>query len=238
MKVMTQSKKIQLPPLAIKCTSTDCENGLHCFKQSQKKKVADHFGQCRSCGADLIDWSRIQKRDLNDVQYTFTALKHERIRHYFWHVEISAKAVNHARRKGKIGMRVAAEKRIRKSVGLAEPPFDGRQTPGTGSDKANAIHYAQHATASCCRSCLEYWHNIPLGRELTEPEIGYLTDLVMLYVEERLPILTENGEKVPRLRALPCQESSPTEDEGDKNLNGNQHGSIVSPLSSSISRSK
>jgi hypothetical protein len=52
---------------------------------------------------------------------------------------------------------------------------------------------------------LEYWHNIPLGRELTEPEIGYLTDLVMLYVEERLPILTENGEKVPRYELYPAK---------------------------------
>lgn len=230
---MTQSKKIQLPALAITCTSTDCENGLHCFKQSRKQKDSEQLGQCRSCGANLVDWSRVQKRDLSDVKYTFHALKHEQIRHHFWHVEIDQKAINHARRKGKSRMRDAVRHRIRKSVGSAQHPREGRQTPKENS--GNAIFYAQHATACCCRKCLEYWHNIPLGRELTEPEIGYLTDLVMLYVEERLPILTENGEKVPRLRALPCQENSPTEDEGDKNLNGNQHRSIVSPLSSSIS---
>lgn len=216
---MTQSQTIQLQPLKIKCTSTNCENGLHCFKQTRKKKVADQFGQCHSCGADLVDWSRVQKRNLSDVQYTFAALKHELIRHYFWHVEIDQKAINHARRKGKTGMRVAAEKRIRKSVGPAEPLYDGRQTPKENS--GNAIYYAQHATACCCRKCMEYWHNIPLGRELTEQEIGYFTDLVMLYVEERLPILTEHGEKVPRLRPLPCEESSPTEDEGGKSFDVN-----------------
>ncbi|WP_210403143.1 MULTISPECIES: DUF4186 family protein [unclassified Tolypothrix] len=174
--------------------------------------MADQFGQCHSCGADLVDWSRVQKRDLSDVNYTFAALKHELIRHYFWHIEIDQKAINHARRKGKNGMRVAVEKRIRKSVGPAEPPYDGRQTPKENS--GNAIYYAQHATACCCRQCMEYWHDIPLGRELTEAEIGYFSDLVMLYINERLPFLTENGEKVPRLKPLRCEESSSTEDEG------------------------
>jgi len=209
---MTQSQTIKLKPLEIKCSSTDCENGLHCFKQSGKKKVADPFGQCHSCGADLVDWSRVQKRDLSDVNYTFLALKHELIRHYFWHIEIDQKAINHARRKGKSGMRDAAEKRIRQSVGSAQHPREGRQTPKENS--GNAIYYAQHATACCCRKCIEYWHNIPIGRELTEQEIGYFTDLVMLYIEERLPILTENGEKVPRLKPLRCEESSSTEYEG------------------------
>jgi hypothetical protein len=210
---MTQSQTIQLQPLKIKCTSTDCDNGLHCFKQNRKKKVADQFGQCHSCGAELVDWGRVQKRDISDVQYTFAALKHELIRHYFWHIEISERAVNHARRQGKIGMRVRAEKRIRQSVGSADLPYDGRQTPGADSDKANAIHYAQHATACCCRKCMEYWHNIPRGRELTEEEIRYFTGLVMLYIEERLPILTEHGEKVSRLKPLRLEDSS-TEDEG------------------------
>ncbi|NEP81326.1 MAG: hypothetical protein F6K39_26070 [Okeania sp. SIO3B3] len=27
----------ELKPLKIKCTSTDCENDLHCFKQDQRK---------------------------------------------------------------------------------------------------------------------------------------------------------------------------------------------------------
>ncbi len=35
--------------------------------------------------------------------------------------------------------------------------IDGRQTPREG----NTIFYAQHATASCCRTCIEYWHGIP-----------------------------------------------------------------------------
>ncbi|NEQ81108.1 MAG: DUF4186 family protein [Moorea sp. SIO2I5] len=202
----------ELKPLKLSCTSADCKNNLHCFKQTQKMKAASQFGQCRECGVELVDWSRVHKRCLSDATYTFDALKHELIRHHFWHVEIDQKAINHARRKGKSRMRVAIEHRLRKSVGPAEPSRDGRQTPKENS--GNSIYYAQHATACCCRKCMEYWHNIPLGQALTDEEIRYFTDLVMLYINERLPNLTENGEKVPRLKPRRCEESSSTEDEG------------------------
>ena len=191
-----QNLTIALKPLKISCTSSDCKNGLHCFLQTQKMAAEGFQGRCRSCGAELVDWKRVHGRDIVDVGYTFFMLKYELIRHHFWHIEIDQKAVNHARRKGKGGMRVAVEKRFRKYVGPSEPAFDGRQTPTSG----NAIYYAQHATASCCRKCIEEWHGIPQGQELTDQEITYLTDLAMLYIDERLPFLTKQGEKVPPLR--------------------------------------
>ena len=65
-----------LPPLDIKCTSADCENELHCFKQL-KKMTEEQRGKCRYCGADLVDWDRLHLRDVGDVAYTFAALKNE-----------------------------------------------------------------------------------------------------------------------------------------------------------------
>lgn len=203
----------ELKPLKIQCTSTDCDNNLHCFKQTRKMKAANQFGRCRECGTELVDWERIHQRNLKNIKYLFEALKYETIRHHFWHVEIDQKAINHARRKGKNGMRVAAQDRIRKSVGSAEPSYDGRQTPRENS--GNAIYYAQHTTACCCRKCMEYWHGIPLGRELTEEEIAYFTNLIMLYIEDRLPRLTEKGEKVPRIQQKP-DENSDEEKRGKK----------------------
>jgi hypothetical protein len=47
---------------------------------------------------------------------------------------------------------------------------------------------------------MEYWHDIPKGRPLTEEEISYFTALVMKFVRERMPELTEDGEKIPRRR--------------------------------------
>ncbi|MGH2749406.1 MAG: DUF4186 family protein [Actinomycetota bacterium] len=196
--------KATLKPLDIKCTSSDCEKGLHCFRATRKMKMANEQGRCRACGMELVDWPRVHSQSLKDLDYTFDALRLEMIRHYFWHLEIDVKAVNHARRKGRVRMRAAAEKRLRTKVAPAEPAFDGRQTPRAG----NAIFYAQHATASCCRTCVESWHGIPKGRALTEEEISYLTELVVRYLDERLPELTENGEKVPPLRGMRASAAS------------------------------
>lgn len=195
---MTPPLGESLAPLDIKCTSSDCENGLHCFCETKKMRDAGETGKCRKCGIELVDWSRVFKKDRADAAYTIAALQRELIRHHFWHVDIDERAVNHARRKGLVQLRIATEQRLRKSIGSAQPPWDGRQTPRESS--GNAIYYAQHAVACCCRRCLECWHDIPRGRALTDEEIGYLTDLVMLYIQQRLPLLTTEGEHVPHLR--------------------------------------
>lgn len=184
------------PPLEIKCTSSDCENGLHCFKAHRRMALRVR-GTCRSCGADLVDWRRLHRRDARDAAYTFTALQHELIRHHHFHKTIDEGAVRHARRKGRSLLREAARTRLAKHLAPAEPVRDGYQTPLKG----NAVYYAQHATACCCRTCLEYWHGIPKGRALTEDEFEYCATLVDLYLRQRLPDLKEDPEKVPRRRA-------------------------------------
>jgi hypothetical protein len=193
MKAVTNSQRITW-------TSSDCRNNLHCFKATRQMKSQGKTGACRSCGAELIDWHRIHRREFLDAEYTVQALQMELIRHKFWHVEIDERAVNHAKRKGLYGMRLAVESRIKKSVGPANPAYDGRQTPMEGS--GNAIYYAQHATASCCRKCLEYWHGIRQGRTLAKKEIDYLVELVMVYIRERLPQLSEVGEDVSLVRRI------------------------------------
>lgn len=186
-------------PLNIKCTSTDCENDLHCFKQL-KKMTPEQRGKCRVCGADLIDWKRLHRRDTADVAHTFSALRHEMIRHHFFHRPVDDGAMRHAQRKGRIQLKEAARDRLRKYLAPANPPRDGRQTPFEG----NAIYYAQHATATCCRTCLEYWHDIPKGRPLTAREIDYCAALVDLFLDEKLPNLADDPIKVPpRRRDLP-----------------------------------
>lgn len=222
---MTENLYGELEPLDIKCTSTACEDGLHCFKQKQKRKKTmlkeekaaygakpgDEKtrlgGPCRECGADLIDWERLDKHELGDVTYTFAALRNELVRHYYWHLEIDQHAKNHALRKGSVEMHAFVENRIRRSVGLEQPYRDGTQTPIHQS--GNIVHYAQHATASCCRACIEEWHGIPRGRALTEPEIGYLTELAMLYIKERLPELAPQGKKIPPIRSADAPTTRP-----------------------------
>lgn len=186
----------EFAPLDIKCTDTDCEHDLHCFQQDKRSADPHPTGTCRECGADLVNWSRVHCRNLEDTTHTFEMLHKELIRHRYWHTPIDQRAVNHALRKGRTGIRAAAEAMIRKKVAPKVPPFDGRQTSKTG----NVIYYAQHAVAACCRKCVEEWHAIPMGQELTEVQVSYLTELVCLYINQRLPQLTENGEKVPPIR--------------------------------------
>lgn len=182
-------------PLEIKCTDIDCENDLHCFKQL-KKMTPDERGRCRACGANLIDWKRLHRRDLTDAKHTFEALQHELIRHHYFHRGIDGAAVRHAQRKGRTQLKQAVRDRLAKYLAPAEPPRDGRQTPLEG----NAIYYGQHATATCCRTCLAYWHDIPKGRPLTARELDYCARLVDLFLDERLPELDDAPIKVPRQR--------------------------------------
>lgn len=182
-------------PLKVKCTDSDCDNDLHCFKTHRKMPAADH-GKCRACGVDLVDWDRVHKRDPGDAKYTFEALQHELIRHFAFHKSIDEKAMRHARRKGRVALLDAARTRLEKYIAPANPVRDGRQTPFDG----NAIFYAQHATASCCRTCLEYWHAIPKGRPLTGAEVDYCLELIELFLQQRMPQLADDPEKVPPLR--------------------------------------
>src|SRR5260370_15485622 len=144
----------ELKPLKIKCTSSDCTNNLHCFLVTRKLVAEGKKGCCRYCGTDLVNWERVHRRSITDVQFTFEAFRLEMIRHYFWHTPMTTRAINHARRKGKIALRPFATGQLSKLVGSVRHAREGYQTPRETSAKANSIHFAQHATACCCRKCI------------------------------------------------------------------------------------
>ena len=188
-----QSKRPKLEPLqGLSCDRTDCERGLHCFRTS-KRKAKHPPGTCRECGADLVGWDRVKRCDLVDAANTFEELRKEWIRNHYWHEPIDQRAMSNALRKGRAGLRVIAPSRIRQSIGKARNYNEGRQTPWNGK----IMYYAQHATATCCRRCVEYWHGVPQGRDLTEPEVAYFAELCLRYIFERLPDLPEQGRPVP-----------------------------------------
>ncbi len=191
---MTKLKKPE--PLKISCTATDCKNDLHCFKATQRMPKEDR-GKCRECNADLVDWKRVQSRDIKDAAHTFDALKRELIRHTFFHREMDPWAINYARRKGRTDLKTAARTRLEKYLAPANPYRDGQQTPF----EKNPIFYAQHATATCCRTCLDYWHAMPKGRPLSDDEVEYCLALIEHYFDERLANVKAEGEHVPPIRA-------------------------------------
>ena len=59
---------------------------------------------------------------------------------------------------------------------------DGKQTPMRG----HPVFIAQHATATCCRGCLEKWHKIPKGKELTKEQVDYIVKLIMTWINKEL----------------------------------------------------
>ena len=59
---------------------------------------------------------------------------------------------------------------------------DGKQTPMKG----HPVFIAQHATATCCRTCLYKWHKIPSNRQLTNKEIDYIVNIIMLWINKNL----------------------------------------------------
>lgn len=186
-------------PIAITCDSSNCSGGLHCFKATKQMVDQNRAGVCRECQADLINWPRIHQRSINDVLNTFASLKNEFIRHTFWHKPINQHAINHARKKGRTGLRPAVKKHLATAIGGAHPFRDGYQTT-MKDDAPSAIPFGQHATATCCRKCLEYWHGIPQGKELSDAELNYFSELVCLYIEDRIPGLTKEGEAIPPMR--------------------------------------
>src|SRR5688572_17900572 len=95
-----------LEPLKLSCSRADCDQGLHCFRES-KKRAQHPTGSCQECGATLIDWERVKRRDVLDAEHTFNSLRLEWIRHHFWHVDISRRAKNYALRKGRSGLPAA-----------------------------------------------------------------------------------------------------------------------------------
>ncbi len=71
---------------------------------------------------------------------------------------------------------------ISKRVAPANIPNDGKQTPMRG----HPVFTAQHATATCCRGCINKWHKFPKGVQLTKEQQEYLVDLIMEWIKRQV----------------------------------------------------
>ena len=91
---------------------------------------------------------------------------------------LSEEDISYIDQKGIDMVEVHAEQIIRSRIAPPVIPNDGKQTPMHG----HPVFIAQHATATCCRGCLEKWHHIPAGRELTEAERDYVKALIMEWI--------------------------------------------------------
>ncbi len=69
---------------------------------------------------------------------------------------------------------------VAKRLAPAAPPNDGKQTPMRG----HPVFIAQHATATCCRSCLAKWHGVPAGRRLDDEEQRHVVAVIARWLKD------------------------------------------------------
>lgn len=56
---------------------------------------------------------------------------------------------------------------------------DGKQTP----TKGHPVFVAQHATACCCRGCLNKWYRVPKDVELSDAQQAKIVNLLMEWIK-------------------------------------------------------
>ena len=96
--------------------------------------------------------------------------------------KLKAKELEYIKDKGLDKIRSHACDFIRYRVAPAEPANDGKQTPTRG----HPVFIAQHATACCCRGCIEKWHHFPKGVDLTQEQQEYLVSIIMEWINRQI----------------------------------------------------
>ncbi|WP_250473744.1 DUF4186 domain-containing protein [Caballeronia sp. GAFFF1] len=92
-----------------------------------------------------------------------------------------------------------AHELIAKRLAPQAPLNDGKQTPFRG----HPVFIAQHATATCCRTCLAKWHGIAAGKVLDDAERQHVVDAIERWLRAQpMPPAAESTEDNPQ-RELP-----------------------------------
>ena len=97
-----------------------------------------------------------------------------------FHLSRSLRA--YAEEKGMDTLRTHAREFVHARLSPAYIPNDGKQTPMRG----HPVFIAQHATATCCRGCLEKWYRVKAGKELTPAQEEKIVNLIMAWLEKEM----------------------------------------------------
>jgi len=135
-----------------------------------------------SCGVSHAGWGLYYNIIMTDIEYANQMLERLSKSKFRSSFSIKPKDQEYYNKKGRDIIARHAYELLRDRVGPAEPHNDGKQTPYRG----HPVFTAQHATATCCRGCIEKWHHIPKHRLLTEPELQRLSILVMTWIDHQM----------------------------------------------------
>lgn len=115
---------------------------------------------------------------MDDFQQLFINLAKSKFRSSF---RLNRKELDYIREKGLEKVVEHANEFIKRRLKPANPRNDGKQTPYG----KHPVFVAQHATATCCRSCLEKWHSIPKGKTLSDDEVEYIIAVIRKWLVDR-----------------------------------------------------
>lgn len=115
---------------------------------------------------------------MDDLQQLFINLDKSKFRSSF---RLNGKELDYLREKGLEKVVEHANEFVKRRLRPANPRNDGKQTPYG----KHPVFVAQHATATCCRSCLEKWHSIPKGKTLGDDEVEYIVSVIRKWLVDQ-----------------------------------------------------
>ena len=114
---------------------------------------------------------------MQSIEEALDKLSHSKFRSSF---HLTKKEKEYLREKGNDVIEAHARDLVRKKLSPADPLNDGKQTPMRG----HPVFKAMHATACCCRVCLNKWYKVPLHRELSDVQEEKIVRLLMAWIEK------------------------------------------------------
>lgn len=117
----------------------------------------------------------------NNVESLLDSLAKSKFRGSF---HLNKKMKEYVQEKGWDKIRSDARDLITKRIAPKNLNNDGKQTP---MRQVHPVFIAQHATGCCCRGCLEKIHDIKKGHELSNEEIDYVVNVIMMWIQREMP---------------------------------------------------
>ena len=96
--------------------------------------------------------------------------------------KLKEKDFDYIQKKGMNTILQHAKDFIAQRIAPAGLPNDGKQTPMHG----HPVFIAQHATACCCRKCIQKWHGFSPNGALSPQQQTYLVHLIMTWIEQQM----------------------------------------------------
>ena len=115
----------------------------------------------------------------NRISLTLNSLKKSKFRSKF---RLTQKDRDYISAKGLETIKEHAFQFIHSRVAPDFPKNDGKQTPVRG----HPVFIAQHATAKCCRGCIQKWHGKEEGRALSDDDVHFIVALIMGWIKRQI----------------------------------------------------